>query len=134
MPVLIASIVHFDLVFFYRNKDGDVQVKLKSEYDRKRDRKRNLVPAKTGIYILILMIIYTIISYVLYISFSDLGTRAYILSLAFDFLSCIIVPGLVVFQAPLIKRKMNKIFSSLNLHIQGNTNSINSRLRKGLVV
>lgn len=115
---------------FYRNKDGDAQVKLKSEYDRKRDRKRNLVPAKTGIYILILMVIYTIISSVLYISFSDLGTRAYILSLAFDFLSCIIVPGLVVFQAPLIKRKMNKIFSSLNLHIQGNY-SINSRLRKG---
>ena len=118
--------------FFYRTKDVDTQVKLKSENDRKRDRKRNLVPAKTGLYILILMVIYTIIPSVLYISFSDLGTRAYILSLAFDFLSCIIVPGLVVFQAPLIRRKINKVFSSLNLYIQGN-NSINSRLGKGLV-
>ena len=116
----------------FRTKDVDAQVKLKSENDRKRDRKRNLVPAKTGLYILILMVIYTIIPSVLYISFSDLGTRAYILSLAFDFLSCIIVPGLVVFQAPLIRRKINKVFSSLNLYIHGN-NSVNSRLGKGLV-
>ena len=122
---------------FHRNKEGDVRVKLKSEYDKKRDRKRNLVPAKTGIYILILLVIYTIISCVSYISFSDLGTRAYFMSLAFDILSCIIAPGLIVFQAPSIRRKMNKTFLSIQNHInmsevRGN-NPIHLRRSKGLV-
>ena len=121
----------------YRKREGDAQVKLKSESDIKRDRKRNLVPAKTGIYILILMVVYTIISCILYISFSDIGTRAYIMSLAFDILSCIIVPGLIVFQAPSIRRKMNKTLSRLNNGINisevRESHTSKSRKRKGLV-
>ena len=95
---------------FYRTKEGEQKVIIKSESDIKRDRKRNLVPAKTGIYVLILLIIYTIIPSVLYIPFSDLGSRAYFMSLAFDILSCIIFPIIIVFQAPLIRRKINKTF------------------------
>ena len=102
---------------FNRTHEGKVTGKLKSESDQKRERKRNLVPAKTGIYILILTGIYSIIHAVSYFSFSDSGTREYFLSLAVDLLSCIIAPGIIVFQAPTITRKINKTFSSLMQHI-----------------
>ena len=104
---------------FYRTKEGEQKVIIKSESDIKRDRKRNLVPAKTGIYVLILLIIYTIIPSVLYIPFSDLGSRAYFMSLAFDILSCIICPIIIVFQAPLIRRKINKTVVKLIEYFAG---------------
>ena len=103
--------------YLNRTHEGRVTGKLKSESDQKRERKRNLVPAKTGIYILILTVIYSIIHAVSYFSFSDSGTREYFLSLAVDLLSCIIAPGIIVFQAPTITRKINKTFSSFMQHI-----------------
>ena len=95
-----------------RTHERNVTSKLKSESDRKRDRTRNLVPAKAGIYVLILIVIYTTIHTLSYVSYSDTGTREYFLSLAIDLLSCIIAPGILVFQAPSITRKMNKTFST----------------------
>ena len=84
----------YDKTYLTRTHEGKVTGKLKSESDQKRERKRNLVPAKTGIYVLILTGIYSIIHTVSYFSFSDSGTREYFLSLAVDLLSCIIAPGI----------------------------------------
>ena len=113
------EVIKHSLAQKYLNRihEGKVTGKLKSESDLKRERKRNLVPAKTGIYIVILIGIYSIIHTVSYFSFSDSGTREYFLSLAVDLLSCIIAPGIIVFQAPTITRKMNKTFSSFMQHI-----------------
>ena len=100
-----------------RTHERNVTKKIKSESDQKRDRTRNLVPVKAGIYTLILVVIYTGIHTVSYVSYSDTGTREYFLSLAIDLLSCIIAPGIIVFQAPSISRKVNKTFYAFVHHI-----------------
>ena len=100
-----------------RTHEQNVTTNIKTESERKRDRTRNLIPAKAGIYILILVVIYTIIHTVSYTSYSDTGTREYFLSLAIDLLSCIIAPGIIVFQAPLITRKIKRTFSTFMHHI-----------------
>ena len=108
---------YLDHEYFNRTHEGKVTGKLKSESDQKKERKRNLVPAKTGLYLLILMGIYTVIHTVSYSYIFDSGTREYFLSLAIDLLSCLIAPGIIVFQAPTITRKMNNVFSSFMQHI-----------------
>ena len=62
-----------------RTHERNVTTKLKSESDRKRDRTRNLVPAKAGIYVLILIVIYTAIHTVSYVSYSSSGPDPVIL-------------------------------------------------------
>ena len=89
------------------------KIKIKSEIMVKRDRNTNLVPAKTGISILILSFVYTIFFIFAYAGDStDNGTRNYFLSLSQDLLACIFAPCIIVFQAPSIRRKINKIFTS----------------------
>ena len=59
------------------------------------------------------------------------------MSLAFDILSCIIAPGLIVFQAPSIRRKINKTFLTIqndfNISEVGGNNPIHLRQSKRLV-
>ena len=57
-----------------RTHEQNVTTKLKSESDQKRERTRNLVPVKAGIYTLVLIVIYTSIHTVSYVSYSDTGT------------------------------------------------------------
>ena len=87
---------------------------MKSELHRKKDRQRNLVPAKTGILILIMAFINTIIYYAAYGLTSqtlDLYTRTYYLGFFVDLYPCFISPMIVLFKAPVIRRKINKSFS-----------------------
>lgn len=82
----------------------------------KKDRKRNLVPAKTGLLIIIFLCIYTfsfILAYAGDLAYSDAGTRNYFLSLTEDMLACVFAPGIIVFQAPTIRRKIKSIISTL---------------------
>ena len=120
-----------------RTHDKNVTGKLKTDSDQKRDRSRNLVPAKTGIYIIILILIYSTIHSVSYFSYSDSGTREYFLSLAIDLLSCLIAPGIIVFQAPSITRKIKKTFTTIMQQIStkisttaSSTGKVSSELTK----
>ena len=121
-----------------RTHEQNVTTKLKSESDQKRERTRNLVPVKAGIYTLVLIVIYTSIHAVSYVSYSDTGTREYFLSLAIDLHSCINAPGIIVFQAPSISRKVNKTFSTFVQHISSkisiiskSTGPVSSEARRG---
>ena len=83
---------------------------IKSEINRKKDRQRNLLPAKTGILILIMAFLATFINMVLFGMSSqnfDVYTRSYYLGLVNDLLPCLISPMIVVFEAPVIRRKIN---------------------------
>ena len=100
--------INFWLFFLFRTQEKNNLSKIKSELDSRKERKRNLVPAKTGVIILILSLFYSIIFGVGYKAFDNSGTRNYFLSLFQDFHTCIVAPGILVFQAPSIQRKINK--------------------------
>ena len=52
-------------------------MKIKSEADRKKDRQRNLIPAKTGIMVMMMSSITTLIYYAAYGSGKSLKLDAY---------------------------------------------------------
>ena len=92
---------------------------MKSELHQKKNRQRNLVPAKTGILILIMAFIMTIIHYAAYGLTSSLTlhnldayTRSYYLGFMNDLYPCFISPMIVLFEAPVITRKIKKSFSN----------------------
>ena len=95
----------------FRTQEKNTSVNIKSDFDRRKDRKRNLVPAKTGFIILILSLFYSVIFSVGYRAFDDSGTKNYFVSVFQDLHTCIVAPGILVFQAPTIQRKIQKIFS-----------------------
>ena len=85
---------------------------IKSEVHRKKDRQRNLLPAKTGILILIFFLLLNIIYYVLYgmtLQNVDVYTRSYYLGFVNDLFPCFISPIIVVFEAPAIRRKLRNV-------------------------
>lgn len=104
-------------VDFFRSQEKNNLSAIKSELDSRKERKRNLIPAKTGFIILFLSLFYTIIFGVGYKAFDDSGTRNYFLSLFSDFHTCIVAPGVQVFQAPSIQRKIYKILKTLKTPI-----------------
>ena len=94
----------------FRTQEKNTSSNIKSEFDSRKDRKRNLVPAKTGFIILILSLFYSVLFGVGYRAFEDSGTRNYFVSVFQDLHTCIVAPGIQVFQAPSIQRKIHKIF------------------------
>ena len=90
----------------FRTQEKNTLSNIKSEFDSRKDRKRNLLPAKTGFIILILSLFYSVLFGVGYRAFEDSGTRNYFVSVFQDLHTCIIAPGIQVFQAPSIQRKM----------------------------
>ena len=99
----------------FRKHENTIAGQMKSELHRKKDRQRNLVPAKTGILILIMGFINTIVYYAAYGLTSqtlDLYTRSYYLAFFVDLYPCFISPMIVLFKAPVIRRKINKSFSN----------------------
>ena len=69
------------------------------------------MPAKTGFIILFLSGFYTIVFSVAYAAPGDSGTRYYYLSLIQDINACIVAPGIIIFQAPSIRRRIVKPMS-----------------------
>ena len=99
----------------FRKQEFTSAGQMKSELHRKKDRQRNLVSAKTGILILIMGFINTIVYYAAYGMTSqtlDLYTRSYYLAFFVDLYPCFISPMIVLFKAPVIRRKINKSFST----------------------
>ena len=110
----------------YRKQEGQRGSEIKSELDRKKERQRNLVPAKTGFLIIIMVFCNTFIYYASYGLTSsmtslklDVNTRSYFLTFTNDLYPCFISPLVVVFEAPVIRRKINKTFSWLKNYLYG---------------
>ena len=106
------------IVDLFRKQENTSGGQIKSELHRKKDRQRNLVPAKTGILILIMAFLNTIIYYAAYGLTSsltsethDVYTRSCCLGFVTDLYPCFISPMIVLFEAPVIRRKINKSFS-----------------------
>ena len=105
---------------------------MKSEFDSRKDRKRNLIPAKTGLIILILSLFYSILFGVGYRAFDDSGTRSYFISVVSDLHTCLVAPGILVFQAPSIQRKIHKMFlknANKSIIIEKKTDNGNEELK-----
>lgn len=97
-------------------------MKIKSEADRKKDRQRNLIPARSGISVMMMTIITTLIYYTAYgwgMSVKlDAYTRSWFLAFSEVFYPCFFGPLIVVFEAPVIRRKINKTFHLCKSHVQ----------------
>ena len=107
---------YFHILDLFRKQEDRYGIQIKSEFHRKKDRQRNLLPAKTGIFILIISFFVSIIYFVLYgmMQNVDVYTRSYYLGFINDFFPCFISPIIVVFEAPVIRRKINNSFSMLS--------------------
>ena len=90
-----------------RKQENKRRIGFKSELDTKKERQRNLVPAKTGFLILILGFLNFFMHYFTVTSHKqDVYTRSYILGFWIDLFPCFISPLIVVFEAPVIRRKI----------------------------
>ena len=77
------------------------------ETDKKKDRKRNFIPAQASIACAVVMVISYIVYALLYTiqDTFDAATKAFILSSYADSIPCIIGPGILILGAPAIRRK-----------------------------
>ena len=100
----------FGFVLFFRNQEDKSKSLIKSESHRKKDRQRNLLPAKTGILLLVLVLLVTLAYSASYGLDLDVYTRSFYLAFVNSLFHPIISPMIVVFEAPVIRRKINKTF------------------------
>ena len=94
----------------------------RSEVDKKKDRKRNLVPAQIGLIIIAFggtYIIIIMITYMVPLKFLDSGTRAFINATYADLSHCIISPIIIISGSKEVSRKILKVFNSLLENIKG---------------
>ena len=87
-----------------------------SEVDKKKGRKRNLVPAHIGM-VLIGMYILSMSFFMFAYSFKsdslDNGTRAFLIAALGDFSHCLLSPVVIIFGSMEASRKVKEIFSNL---------------------
>ena len=102
----------------FRKQENTSGGRIKSESHRKKDRQRNLVTAKSGILKLIMAALAIPMYYTAYGLTSsmtseklDVYTRSYYLGFVNDLFPCLISPVLVVFEAPVIRRKISNSFT-----------------------
>ena len=82
----------------------------RSEVDKKKDRKRNFVPAYIGMIIITWSVSYFFLVMVNYrIIYLDCGTRAFINAVYGDFSHCIIAPLIMIKGSNEISRKVSKL-------------------------
>ena len=105
IPFTAEKVITFGTSF--RKQENKRGTGFKSELDSKKERQRNLVPAKTGFIILILGFFNFSFHYFFITSQKqDVYTRSYIVGFWLDLLPCFISPLIVVFEAPVIRRKI----------------------------
>lgn len=114
--VYIYIIIHSNLFLykFLMNQADKRNLAMINKVDRKRDRKRNFVPAQTGILMIFIVMVsvifyavtYSITSVLIHIKL-DAGTRAYLLALYNDLYPCLLSPLIVLFGAPTVRRQLN---------------------------
>ena len=87
-----------------------------SEVNKKKDRKRNLVPAHIGMIVISLYIIsmsFFMFSYSFKSDSLDSGTRAFLIALLGDFCHCVLSPVVIISGSKEASRKANEIFSNM---------------------
>ena len=114
----------------FRKQENTSGGRIKSESHRKKDRQRNLVTAKSGIFKLVMAFFAILMYYTAYGLTSsltseklDVYTRSYYLGFVNDLFPCLISPVIVVFEAPVIRRKIIKSFSMAKSIFHENLNS-----------
>ena len=74
--------------------------------DVKKEKMKNLIPAKIGIYSFLVFIILFMIQLVNYnLRFSDNGTKSWRVSVCYDLYYCLIGPSLRIYGFPSIQMK-----------------------------
>ena len=118
VPFLVwAAHKNFAVLVFFRKQEDKSRNLIKSELHRKKDRQRNLLPAKTGILLLVLVFFSTLAYSVSYGLNLDVYTRSFYLALVNDLFPCFISPMVVLFEAPVIRRRINKTFLMYQSHL-----------------
>jgi len=85
----------------------------RSEGDKKKDRKRNLVPAKIGMIIICIggtYLLALMVTYMVPLKYLDSGIRAFINASHADFTHCIICPIIIISGSKEVSRKISKMF------------------------
>ena len=104
------------MVLLFRKQEDKSKSFIKSELHRKKDRQRNLLPAKTGILLLVITFLVTLAYSASYGMNLDVYTRSYYLGFVNDVVPCFITPIVVVFEAPVIRRKIIQTFLMYRSH------------------
>ena len=76
------------------------------ETNLKKERRKNLVPAKVGVYSLIILIIYGTFYCILYSIPIDLGVRQFSISFVADFIFCVAHPIVLIYNASVIRHRL----------------------------
>ena len=75
--------------------------------DVKKERRRNLVPAKIGVYsFMILVFFFFVTGTVFSIPFLDNGSRALLAAIFNDAYYCVLAPALVLYGVPSLQRNL----------------------------
>ena len=74
--------------------------------DVKKERRRNLIPARIGIYALIILVFFTLLHYITYSMPVDNDTRALLNAIVDDAYLCIVAPTIVLYGIPSVGRNM----------------------------
>ena len=99
---------------FYLTEKSENNIAVR-EVDRKKDRKRNLVPAKTGLLVFVFYIMSMLVFMTTYAYKSeklDSATRAFINSVYADFHHCVSSPLVILLGSTDAKKKLSHILNS----------------------
>ena len=88
--------------------------------DVKKERRRNLIPARIGIYALIILVFFTLLHYITYSMPVDNDTRALLNAIVDDAYLCIVAPTIVLYGIPSVGRNMRAKYLSYFCCGQGN--------------
>ena len=114
MVFLIASNVSCNL-FLYRYLERRTENNIaRSEADKMKDRKRNLVPARIGmmnIFLYVVAMAFFMFAYSFKSDSLDSGTRAFMIAAFGDFMHCIFSPIFIISGSMDARRKVREIFT-----------------------
>ena len=74
--------------------------------DVKKERRRNLIPAKIGIYAIFILIFFVLFHYITYSIEMNNGHRALLHAIASDAYYCIVAPTIVLYSIPSVVRNI----------------------------
>ena len=116
MSILVIVNVSCNIFLYRFLKRQTATSTARTEMDRKKDRKRNLVPAKTGIINLAIYVISVTFFFITYSHKSatlDSATRAFILAAYSDFFHCIVAPVIIISGSSEARKKVFSLLSIL---------------------
>ena len=83
--------------------------------DVKKERRRNLIPARIGIYAIFILIFFTLFHYITYSIEMNNGHRALLHAIASDAYYCIVAPAIVLYSIPSVVRNIKAKYLNILL-------------------